>query len=93
MRAIDSRELKAHLGEVLRQVRERQEVNAVTHRGRVIARLIPESLARATLDSASQAPDLETLWSEMDQLAAEIRQKWPQGVSAAQAVCEDRREL
>jgi prevent-host-death family protein len=93
MRAIGSRELKAHLGEVLRQVRERQEVYAVTHRGRTIARLIPEALARAPLDSDSQAPDFETLWSEMDQLAAEIGQEWPEGVSAAQAVSEDRREL
>ncbi|MBI3973036.1 MAG: type II toxin-antitoxin system Phd/YefM family antitoxin, partial [Chloroflexi bacterium] len=40
MRTIGSRELKAHLGEVLRHVREHQEAYVVTHRGRVIARLV-----------------------------------------------------
>ncbi|MGH2355343.1 MAG: type II toxin-antitoxin system Phd/YefM family antitoxin [Chloroflexota bacterium] len=87
MRTIGSRELKAHLGAVLRHVREAQEVYAVTHRGRTIARLVPEPIARA------QSTGFETLWSEMDELAAEIGREWPEGISAVDAVSEDRREL
>lgn len=87
MRGIGSRELKARLDEVLRQVREHQEVYAITYRGRIIARLIPEPMPQAG------AAEFEALWSEMDQLAAEIGQEWPEGISAAQAVSEDRREL
>ncbi|MBI3973226.1 MAG: type II toxin-antitoxin system Phd/YefM family antitoxin [Chloroflexi bacterium] len=87
MRTIGSRELKAHLGEVLRHVREHQEAYVVTHRGRVIARLVPEGADHRT------ATEFETLWSEMDQLAEEIGREWPEGVPAAQAVSDDRREL
>lgn len=87
MRSIGSRELKMRLGEVLREVRVHQQEYAVTLRGRTIARLVPEPLA------AAQAADFERLWAEMDDLAAEIGQAWPEGVSAEQAVSEDRREL
>lgn len=87
MRTIGSRELKAHLGEVLRHVREHQEAYVVTHRGRVIARLVPE------VTDQTIPMDFDTLWSEMDQLAEEIGREWPEGVPAAQAVSQDRREL
>jgi len=39
-------------------------------------------------------PDqMATIWSNLDQLAAEIGASWPDGVTAADAVAEDRREL
>ena len=88
MRTIGSRELKAHLGEVLRRVREHHEEYAVTYRGRPIARLIPDAMAEV-----GGSTDLETLWAEMDRVADEVGREWPQGVSAAEAVGEDRREL
>ena len=84
MRVIGSRQLKASLGAVLRDVREHHEEYAVTHRGRVVARLIP-----ATSPSAP-GPEFEALWSEMDALADEISRDWPSGVSAADAIAEDR---
>jgi prevent-host-death family protein len=87
MRTIGARELKAHLGQVLRRVREQNEVYAVTHHGRTIARLIPEPDVRA------DAADFEAAWSDLDELAEEIGREWPRGLSAAEAVSADRREL
>lgn len=87
MREIGSRELKAHLGEVLREVREQRESFAVTYRGRTVARLIPEEAARV------RETDFEAAWSELDEIAEEIGREWPEGVSAADAVTADRREL
>jgi prevent-host-death family protein len=84
MRVIGSRQLKASLGAVLRDVREHHEEYAVTHRGRVIARLIPAA------SQAAPGPEFEALWSEMDALAAEISRDWPSDVSAADAIAEDR---
>lgn len=87
MRSIGSRELKAHLGQVLKEVHDRGESYLVTHRGRPIARLLPES------EGETESGDFEEIWSEMDRLAAEIGREWPEGVSAADVTAEDRREL
>jgi prevent-host-death family protein len=87
MRSVGSRELKAKLSEVLRQVRENEEVFVVTHRGRPIARIVPES------PGATSAPDFAAIWSEMDRLSEEIARDWPEHVSAAEAVAADRREM
>jgi prevent-host-death family protein len=86
MRTIGVRELKTHLGAVLRRVREHQEPYAVTYRGRVVARLVPET-------AAPETAGLDTWWEELDQLAGEIGRRWPEGVSAAQAVNQDRDRL
>ena len=86
MRTIGVRELKAHLGDVLRDVRERDEVFIVTNRGRRIARLVPETTTAAS-DFDAEA------WSDMDRLAEEIGRSWPRGSSAADAVSADRRDL
>jgi prevent-host-death family protein len=87
VRAIGTRELKAHLGEVLRDVRERQETIAITHHGRAIARLVPEP------ETQAETADFDRTWAELDEIAAEIGREWPEGVSAAGAVSADRREL
>lgn len=84
MRTVGSRELKTKLSEVLREVREHDEVVVVTHRGRPIARIIPEPRGES-------ARRFDEVWSEMDQLAAAIARDWPEGVSATDAVAEDRR--
>jgi hypothetical protein len=34
-----------------------------------------------------------SVWAEMDELADEVAGRWPAGLSAAEAVNEDRREL
>jgi prevent-host-death family protein len=87
MRSVGSRELKAKLSEVLRQVREYKQVFVVTYHGRPIARIVPES------PGATSAPAFATIWSEMDSLSEEIARDWPEHVSAAEAVAADRREM
>ncbi len=87
MAAIGVRELKSQTSRILRRVRERGEVIDVTHRGRVIARLVP-----------AEAPEREAgragaVWSDLDRLAAEIGAHWPKGVTASKAVREGRRSL
>jgi hypothetical protein len=37
--------------------------------------------------------ELAAVWSELDRLASEIGAAWPEGVSAVDAVREQRREL
>jgi antitoxin (DNA-binding transcriptional repressor) of toxin-antitoxin stability system len=107
MMTIDVHELEAHIGEVLRRVREQGETVDVLDQGKVVVRLVPvqhpppdpEASRRAWADlrelaaeiSASLA-DEQTLES-MDRLALEIGTHWPNGVSAVDAVREGRREL
>jgi prevent-host-death family protein len=87
VRSIGIRELKAQVSRVVREVGERREPIAITYRGRVVARLTPAEPAHAPED------DLARFWAEWDELAAEISDHWPQGVSATQAVSEQRRQL
>ena len=84
MRTIGVRELKEHASEVLRRVREDGEVFEVTYHGRVVARVVP---APQPDDGASA----EAFWEKWDQLAAEISERWPAGLSAVDAVREERR--
>jgi prevent-host-death family protein len=87
MLSIGVRELKTHASRVLRDVAERGDTVEVTHRGRVVARIVPVAApeAAAAGDSA--------VWSDLDRLAAEIGARWPAGVSAVDAVQEGRRDL
>ena len=87
MAEVGIRQLKQHTSEVLRRVREQGETVTITHRGRAIARLVPLSTSTDSLAMAA------TVWAEMDQLAQEIGAHWPVGVSALNAVHEQRREL
>jgi prevent-host-death family protein len=84
MPTIGSRELRANLGRVLRDVRRRRMSYTITHRGRIIARLEPVA------PETAHGLDFEALWSEMDALAAEIGRDWPPDLSAADAITEDR---
>jgi antitoxin (DNA-binding transcriptional repressor) of toxin-antitoxin stability system len=68
-------------------MREDQEVFIVTYRGRPIARLIPEE------PTDPSKLEFEQTWAELHQLAMELGRQWPKGLSAAQAVSDDRREL
>jgi prevent-host-death family protein len=87
MLTVGIRELKTNTSEIIRRVRERSEVVDITHRGEVVARLVPVApLLPAPEETAAILADL-------DQLAAEIGAAWPEGVSAVDAVREVRREL
>jgi prevent-host-death family protein len=84
---IGIRELKENTSEVLRRVREEKATYRITYRGRVIAELAPTS------DSDRAHDDWKRIWAEMDETAAQISKKWPKGVSAVDAVREQRRDL
>ncbi|MEW5871795.1 MAG: hypothetical protein AB1894_21185 [Chloroflexota bacterium] len=53
----------------------------VTHRGKLVARILP--VAPAPKQDLRQ-------WDDLERLALEIGQRWPAGVSAAEAVSEGR---
>ncbi len=86
MKSMGVRELKANISEVLREVDEGGEIIEVTRHGQVIARLVP----------ARSAPhidrDANGAWTDLKTLAAEISALWPEGVSAADAINDVRRD-
>ncbi len=86
-RSIGIRELKEHATEIVRQVREKGVAVQITYRGQVVAQLLP---VRPPKQSAKE---VAAVWTDLDELAAEIGASWPSGVSAAEAVREGRREL
>jgi prevent-host-death family protein len=84
MSEIGVRELKLHASDILRRVREDNESFEVTYRGHVVARLVPAREGRKNFDEAA-------FWRDVDELAEEIGAHWPEGVTAAEAVAEQRR--
>jgi prevent-host-death family protein len=85
MEEIGVRELKENASEILRRVREAKESYTITYRGRPVARLIPADQRIPPTEEEDQ------VWSEIDELAEEIGKEWPKGVSAVDAVREQRR--
>jgi antitoxin (DNA-binding transcriptional repressor) of toxin-antitoxin stability system len=88
-------ELKRHTSVILRRVRENQEWFDITYRGRVVACLVPVDRPAdyTELDEAPKEKDWRKVWAAMDETAAEIAKYWPEGVSAVDAVREQRRIL
>lgn len=86
-RSVGVRELKQHTTQILRQVRQRSVEVQITYRGQIIARLLPVRLTKPIL------PRRSSVWTDLDELAAEIGARWPAKVSAVDAVREGRREL
>jgi prevent-host-death family protein len=83
MVTVGIRELKQHTSRLLRRVHEEGAIIEVTYHGKVIARLVPVTAER----------DVGAIWADLDQLTAEISAKWPEGVSAVEAVRDVRRDL
>ncbi len=84
MRSVGVRELKGKTSQILRRVRETGEEVAVTFRGEVVARIVPNR-------SKPTPRQVAAWWTDLDRLAIEIGAHWPKGVSAAAAVREGRR--
>jgi prevent-host-death family protein len=82
MVTVGVRELKQQASELVRLVRETGKEVQVTYRGQVVALLIPVKRAQK---------DDKNAWTKLDHLAAEIGARWPEGVSAAEAISEARR--
>lgn len=91
MRAVGVRELKEHTSEILRRVREGRETIEITYRGKVVARLVP--VTPAEYPGRSDPSETAATWASIDELAEKISARWPEGLSAADAVSQDRREL
>ncbi len=87
MGSVGVRELKEQTSRILRRVREGRETVEVTYRGKVVARLVPAD------QTGTDGRDFARIWADMDRLATEIGARWPEGLSAADAVSADRREL
>ena len=88
MDSVGIKELKRDTSSVLRRVRLNRETIEVTYRGKAVARIVPIQ----NQDEVSK-PKWEDIWKEMDQLSDRISRQWPRGVSAVDAVREQRREL
>ncbi len=86
-RSIGIRELKERATAVVREVHEKGVAVDITYRGQVVAQLVP---VRPPKQSARE---VAAIWADLDQLAAEIGAAWPSGLSAADAVHEERRAL
>jgi prevent-host-death family protein len=84
MISVGIRELKQRASELVRQVRETGSQVQITYHGKVVALLVPVERA--------ERPEAEAqAWADVDLLAAQIGRRWPEGVSARQAVAEGRR--
>lgn len=87
MTTVGIRELKTNTSEIVRRVRELGEIVDITHRGEVVARLIPAHPV------VTPADELTELWAGMDRLAAEVSAQWTGSPDAVEAIREGRREL
>jgi len=87
VRYVGVRELKEQTSRILREVREQGTEFLITYHGQVIARLVPIQ------SSEEQRAQVAQVWDELDRLAEELRARWPKGISAVEAISEQRREL
>ena len=87
MVAVKLAELKDHADEIVRRLQETGEPVEILDGGRVVAKLVP-----LEEDPPSQE-ELESFWTEFDQLSEEISADWPEGVSAVDAIRDVRRDL
>lgn len=86
MAAIDVEDLKEHTSDVLRRVRDGGEVLEVIDHGTIIAMIVPAP-SRVSPENRS------TFRHEWTELSREIGRRWPKGVSAVDAIREQRREI
>jgi prevent-host-death family protein len=87
MVTVGVRELKQETSKILRRVREDGEIIEITYHGEVIARLVPVAPPQPSDE------EIAAVLADLEALSAEISAKWPEGVSAVEAIREVRREL
>ena len=83
VRSVGVREVRHHLSQVLKELSEGGEEISITSYGKEIARLVPPRKRRTPADMAK-------LWSHIDGIAAKIGQYPDNGMSAVDAVREER---
>ena len=84
MITVGVRQLKEQASELVRLVREENNVILITYHGRVVAKMAPAEPETQTNESGSA-------WVSLEKLAAEIGKNWPKGISPLDALAEDRR--
>lgn len=87
MRRIGVRELRSNVTSILKEVSALGEAIEITRHGQVVARLSPA--AKPPVRETS--PEIEDAWADLDRLSEEISARWPEGISASEAVARDRR--
>jgi prevent-host-death family protein len=87
MVTVGVRELKQETSKILRRVREEGETIEITYHGEVVARLIPVNPPQPSDE------EIAAVLTDLEELSAEISAKWPEGVSALDAIHDVRRDL
>ena len=87
-KTVGIKEFKNQATQLLRHVREERSEVIVTHDGEPVAVLRP---FHEEDDAKSRGERLKTAMVQADLLAEKIAKNWPDGVSAADAVAEQRR--
>jgi prevent-host-death family protein len=87
MVTIGIRELKQQTSKILRRVREDGETIEITYHGEPVARLVPVNPPTPSIK------EMNAILTDLNQLSAEISAKWPEAVSALEAINDVRREL
>lgn len=97
MTTITIDELRERLDEVIDQLAHGGEPVAVTRGGGAVAEINPTATAgvgaaQETTPSWAEE-EREAYWAEWDRIATEIGKTWPEGLSAVDAIREDRSRL
>jgi prevent-host-death family protein len=87
MSKVSIKELSEHTSEIARRVREDQETIELTFRGEVFARIVPANPVVPKEWNVS----VDERWERRRKLAKKASKYWPEGISAADAIAEDRR--
>lgn len=83
MRSVGVREFREHMSQLLKEVAHSGKEISITSYGKEIARLLPPRKRRTPEEVAE-------LWSRIDRIAAEIGKHPSKGMSAVDAVREER---
>ena len=92
-RAVGVGELKTRADEIVREVSETGRSVDIVQNGQVAARLSPASTGQSAPIRPWTDEDRAAFWHRMDALTSEISRVWPKGVSAVDAIREQRRDL
>lgn len=80
---LEVEELRNHITEILRAIKAGETIEVMDH-GEVIAHVVP---------THKKDEEEDDVWTELDRLSQEISARWPEGVSAVDAVRDVRRDL
>ena len=98
MSTIGMKELRDDIEAVIRRVNADGETIEVAENGEIIALIVPPPEASAAESEAPVASERnnadeehEAAWAELRRLGEEISKRWPKGVSAVDAIRDQRR--